>query len=277
MGIVYLMVNIYQYYILYSNKVFLTQLNPILFVPRLDIVQFLFLDPIFCQALRESFLLRLAIDSLVVFLPILLFTLIIFCEDKTWIKIVSILTSFILFSYGLLIDGTTLIHFEGYIMLGLFSLVFYFKNYIGYYYAFNCYRYFFIYIFFSAGLWKLRTGAFFNGEQLSSILLEQHLRHLAYNLNDYFSRLIYFLINSTILSQSLYCIVIFIQTSFIIGFFTKKFDRVLLILFILFIISDYFLMKIDYIIWIGYGAVLYFSKFLNTPETYVQNESHGDL
>jgi hypothetical protein len=237
-------------------------------------VQFLFLNPIFCQALSESAVLRFVIDCLVVLLPILLFSLITFMENKRWIKIISVLTSSVLFLYGLLIDSTTLIHFEGYIMLALFSLVFYFKDAIGFYFTFNCYRYFFIFIFFSAGLWKLRTRAIFNNEQMSCILLEQHLRHLVYDSNDYFSRLIYFLINSTMFSQSLYCMVFIIQVSFISGVFTKKFDRILLCLFIIFIVLDYFLMRIDYLIWIGYGIVLYFSKFINPPKAYEQNESH---
>jgi hypothetical protein len=277
MGIVYLMVNVYQYYVLYTNKVFLTQLKPILFIPRLDLVQFLFLNPTFCHTLTESYLLRLIIDCLVVLLPILLFIFITFCENHFWIKIISIVTSFVLFSYGLLIDSTTLIHFEGYIMLGLYSLVFCFKSHAGFYYAFSCYRYFFVYVFSSAGLWKLRTGAIFNNDQMSSILLEQHLRYLAYNLNDYYSRTIYFLINSPKLSYSIYCLAIIIQLSFIFGFFTKKFDRIFLGLFVLFIVSDYFLMSINYFVWLGYGVVLYYSKFLNPPVRNVYNELHGAL
>src|SRR5207244_1109367 len=92
-------------------------------------------------------------------------------------------------------------------------------------------RYFFLFFFASAGLWKLAQGGFFSLSEMTGILLYQHAQLLSNSPGYWQSELILYLIQHPKLSYLLYLSTTILELSFLIGFFTKKFDRLLTIFF----------------------------------------------
>jgi hypothetical protein len=135
---------------------------------------------------------------------------------------------------------------EGHLAWLLFPLVFMVKKDDTFKVLFEGLRYFFLFFFASAGLWKLRQGGAFNHLEMSGVLLYQHAQLLTSSPGYWQSRLITWLVQHPWLSYGLYLFATAIELFFITGFFTKRFDKLLVILFILFLIMDYLFMRIPY-------------------------------
>lgn len=105
-------------------------------------------------------------------------------------------------------------------------------------------RYFLIYIFLISAWNKLMNGALTDAESFSNTLISQHLdlatlhpKHISY-------KIAIFLIQYPILANLSFKLLFIIQSSFLIGIFSKRFDRILFVLLVLFAISSYFIMRI---------------------------------
>lgn len=110
-------------------------------------------------------------------------------------------------------------------------------------------RYFFLFFFASAGCWKLVQGGVFHLGQMSAILQNQHLERLTLPsgpAGDWYGHLIWWLVNHPLVSYGLYGCATVAELSFLVGFFTRKWDKWLGLIFIVFLILDKFLMGIDY-------------------------------
>lgn len=107
-------------------------------------------------------------------------------------------------------------------------------------------RYFFLYFFASAGIWKLASGALFHPEQMSGVLLFQHADLLLTSPGYWQTEMIQWLIDHPGLGQFLYVFTTLLELSFIIGFFTRRYDRWLILAFLLFLVADHVVMRIPY-------------------------------
>lgn len=107
-------------------------------------------------------------------------------------------------------------------------------------------RYFFLFFFASAGIWKFVQGGIFNGMQMSAILAAQHVDLLASSPESLQAHVFTWLINHPAVSYGLYAGAAALELSFITGFFTRRYDRVLAGVFVVFLLADYLLMHIDY-------------------------------
>lgn len=107
-------------------------------------------------------------------------------------------------------------------------------------------RYFFLYFFCSAGVWKIVQGGVFNPLQLSAILLEQHKELLTSSPRYWLSQWYQWLIEHHLVSYALYLLVDVMELSFIVGFFTRRFDRLLLSFYLLFLFANHLIMRIPY-------------------------------
>lgn len=107
-------------------------------------------------------------------------------------------------------------------------------------------RYFFLYFFLSAGIWKIINGGIFNPVQLSAILLEQHKEMLTNSPGYWLANFYQWLISHQAFSYLIYIAVTAMEISFLIGFFTKRFDTILIIIYFIFLFADYFVMRIPY-------------------------------
>ena len=95
---------------------------------------------------------------------------------------------------------------------------------------------------------------------MSGILLFQHKELLANSPGFWQSNLITFLVEHKILSYILYLSTVLLELSFIVGFFTKKFDRLLILGFIFFLLMDHLIMRIPYYEVSPLLLTLWFSK-----------------
>jgi len=173
----------------------------------------------------------------------------------------AILHSLFSLVYALLLSSFTplsVLGFAGWILL---PLVFIFRYERGFYFSLNSMRYIFLLILISTGLWKIRAGGIFNPEEMSGILLKQHAAYLVHAPGDWFTNCINYLVIHQNLSYLLYLMVTIAELSFIIGFFTKRFDKVLILVFLLFVLFNFLLMRINYFAWIAFLGCLWYAKY----------------
>lgn len=107
-------------------------------------------------------------------------------------------------------------------------------------------RYFFLFFFASAGIWKLRGGGVYNPDEMSGILLYQHTPLLVISPQSFLSEMYYWLIQHPLIGYLLYLAATVMELFFIIGFFTRRYDKILILLFVLFLLFDVLLMQIKY-------------------------------
>jgi hypothetical protein len=147
---------------------------------------------------------------------------------------------------------------HGYIVYFLFPFLFLASSLHTFWFLFQGLRYFFLFFFASAGLWKLIQGGVFHMEVMSSILLNQHKEMLVGN--EGIMAIYWWLIEHPKVSYFLYFIGTVMELSFIAGFFTKRFDTVLVILYTLFLIMNLLIMRINYWQTFPFIVVLIYSK-----------------
>jgi len=135
-----------------------------------------------------------------------------------------------------------------------------------FYYLLHAGRYFFLFFFASAATWKFRQAGVFNIDQMSGVLLMQHKEYLVSAPDSWFSQLVYYIIQHPAIGYFLYLAATVLELVFVIGFFTRKYDKWLIVGFILFLIMDHLLMRIPYYETLPWVLTLLFSSY-KEPET----------
>ncbi|TAD84796.1 MAG: hypothetical protein EAY75_12390 [Bacteroidetes bacterium] len=131
-----------------------------------------------------------------------------------------------------------------------------------FYFVLHGLRYVFIFLFFTAGVWKLRQGGFFNVDQMSGILLYQHSSWLVSEPNHWYSQAIYWLVQHPVVGYLLYAGLTIWELVWAVGFFTKRYDCLLFVSFLVFLVTDYALMRIPYTELLPLALLLLFSGYL---------------
>ncbi len=148
--------------------------------------------------------------------------------------------------YLLLADLFWQLHHEPFVLYLLLSLAFITNRERNFYRVLAGCRYYFLYIFISAALWKLFRGAVFNPNEMSRILLLQHSDLLSGDCSGWVCRTYSWLIDHPGAAQWLYVGGAVVEASFLIGFFTRRYDRLLLLLAFVFVVADLLVMRIPY-------------------------------
>lgn len=150
---------------------------------------------------------------------------------------------------------------EGHVGWLLFPVLLMMKDLRTFYYVFHGLRYFFLYFFVSAGLWKIYEGGVFNFSQMSNLLLYQHKEQLVSSSGDWYTSFIYGLVKHPFVSYTLYLLATAAELIFITGFFTRRFDRWLIMVFLVFVAADLLVMKINYFEVLPFLVPLYFARY----------------
>jgi hypothetical protein len=137
-------------------------------------------------------------------------------------------------------------HHEPYILFFLLAPVWTTARSDRFYGILTVCRYYFLYLFVSAAIWKIARGAVFNGEEMSRILLLHHTDWLTGACSSVTCRVYSWLISHPAPAQALYIGGVVVEACFVLGFFTRRWDRLLIALAILFVISDLWVMRIPY-------------------------------
>ena len=106
-------------------------------------------------------------------------------------------------------------------------------------------RYFTLAMLVAAFVWKVFiTGSFFNGDQAEAIVKNNLALYLFQNPTNWFSNIAYFILEHKIILKIGYAIAVCMQGAMAIGFFTKKYDKYLFWLPIIFHITTYFFVDV---------------------------------
>lgn len=154
---------------------------------------------------------------------------------------------------------------EGHVGWLLMPLVFAARRLKTFYFLMHGLRYFFLFFFVSAAIWKFRLGGLFYPQQMSGILLLQHGNYLISAPGSWFAQLVTWLVQNERVGYTLYLVSALLELAFIIGFFTKQFDKWLVAGLILFLVMDFFIMRIPYFEILPMSLTFLFSKY-TSPE-----------
>ncbi len=251
---------------LFFNHLLISQLNPVFFVNKLDLSRNILMLTNLQHLLIGHPAWQVLADVLYIVAPGLLLSGIL--RDHRGQFLMALFVCGYNFAYAMMISSMSTLSIEGYIGWILIPLVFVCNTTLNYQYMLRIMRYFFILVFVSAAIWKFRAGGIFNVEQMSAILLKQHTSYLVSEPSNWFSRVIFFLSRHAFLSWSIYAVATLAELVFIIGFFTKKFDNLLIVIFIAFVLFNYFFMRINYMSWIAFTGCFWFA--------YRQDRSFGN-
>ena len=159
-------------------------------------------------------------------------------------RIFAFLFSIVALNYFLTYNMVTGHHYHGLVGLLVITVPFWFKSEQRFNFSWEAVRYYFLYMFSSAALWKILRGSAFYHDQLSDILKQQQVNLLLQNSAGFKAHIAQFLIAHNDVSHILLLANVMLQLSFGIGFFTKKYDRILFWLAILFVVANFFVMGI---------------------------------
>ena len=249
----------------YFNRLLFSDFNPIFFYNKLDFTTNFLLATNIQQVVISSHRFRILLDLVFFLLPFLLVIANYFSPKvRPVIAIINVLYNLF---YCLLLSIFTFSTTGQFVPWVIVPILFCCISQEKYTAIFNALRLIFIGIFFSAGVWKFATGALFNVEEMSAVLLNQHAQILVEATKTFKIATILFLVEHKVLSYLFYLASFIAEISFIVGFFTKKFDKYLAILLGLFLIFDFALMFIYYFSWVVFIGFLYFTKFERENKT----------
>ncbi len=228
----------------YFNGMLLYQLQPSFFYTRQDIFTWVFMQTGLHQwLLNNAFGCRL-FDALFYTAPVIYFLFYRYNRPRAYIAAIwMFIINWVYVQCYTLYPSNSI---EGHVAWLLFPAVFMARKEETFEVLFEGLRYFFLFLFASAGLWKLKQGGIFHISEMSGILLYQHNQLLTNSPGYWQSNLILWLVQNPRISYIPYFLVTVMELFFITGFFTKKFDRLLIILFLVFLVMDNFIMRIPY-------------------------------
>ena len=231
---------LYKWY----NDLLLYQIQPSFFYTRDDIFTWVFMQTGLHQWLLNNPSGWLIFDGLFYASPLFLLAYTRYYPNQTFVAACAMLIINIVYvqCYTLYPSNSV----EGHVAWLLFPLVFMASKEKTVFLLLEGLRYFFLFFFLSAGIWKIAQGGFFNSLQMTGILMEQHKEMRINSPNYWQTKLISYVIQHAKLGYFLYILTTLTELSFIIGFFTRKFDKILALLFLLFLLMDHLIMRITY-------------------------------
>ncbi|HLZ88303.1 MAG TPA: hypothetical protein VKQ52_13705, partial [Puia sp.] len=190
----------------------------------------------------------------------------------------GLVVAFLLFLslYLLLADIFWQVHQEPFIGYVLLPLAFLIGRADRFYRILQACRYYFLYVFVSAAIWKIARGAVFNSDEMSRILLVHHGDLLSGDCTGTACRAYTWLIGHPFAAQLLYLGGVGLEACFLAGFFTRRFDRWLLGLAVLFVVADLLLMRIPYWTILLGGITLWIDPRPRQPVMVVYETTHHE-
>ncbi len=228
----------------YANHFFLTQFQPVSISHNRDLVELALIAthlPHFLISHPSSFLI---LDSLVLIFPIGI--TIIYMKHNSFNKALGISFMLLLSLYFLLQSILKQVSLQPYVPYVILSAMFFANKKVHFQWVIKMARWSFVYALGTAGVWKVARGAVFVPDEFSNILIAQHSNYLTNNCNAFLCQVHFYLIEHTAFSQTLYVLATLLELAFLVSFFTKKYDKWLVVLVITFVFFDQLVMRIPY-------------------------------
>ena len=243
------------------NNLMLHQLqDPVLIQTDLDLSYWAVFYSEIPAFINANFIASISFDSVL----FLLFIATIIFPEKQLLRISS---TILFFLYVVQLNTFMCWHYHNLMPLILILFPLCFKNVLSFSILFKALRYFVLFIYGSAAIWKLVRGSVFNHGQMNWIIdsnFKERISNTNYELNI-FEDFILMIGNHPELAQIILVLGILIEFIFLIGFFTTKYDLFLIILAILFHIGTSILVDVSFVqLWILFLTLVPFSK-INLP------------
>ena len=232
---------------------FLFQVKPVLLFFKPDVFVSVLLSGGFAAYLSNHPQLFLLPDLLFIVLNLLppLFIL----NKSRFSFIPAYTTPFYNLFYASLYNTYGIISIETFAPLILLPVLFAAKKQTDFIWRAEILRYGVIVLIVSAGIWKLREQGFLHKNNMSAILQFQHATYLAMFPKSLKATIINYLIFHPSVSYLFYIGATILELLFAFGFLTRKLDRYLLLLLIVFVTSNYLIMHINYFFWLLFGPL----------------------
>ena len=241
------------------NQLWLFQQDPYFFIIRSDFTTWIFMQTGIHKWPLANLYRLLAFDILFYVMPLIWLVLNRFTKDAATVGALAwLIINWVYIQCYTLYPINSI---ESYLAWLLMPLLFLTRNTRQFYFVMHGLRYFLLFFFVSAGFWKIRQGGFFYPQELSGILLTQHATYLVSSSGGWQSKFIYYLIRHPWLGYTLYIGATITELLFVVGFFTRKYDRILIAGFILFLIMDLLVMRIPYFEILPLALPLLYSKY----------------
>lgn len=135
-------------------------------------------------------------------------------------------------------------HFHGLVGFIFISIPFWSKRQQRFELLWKAVRYYTIFVFASAALWKISRGTAFDFHHLHHVLQHQHAQLFFENADGWRASFVQWLLLNPNICFVLMLSAVATQASFLIGFFTQKADLLLLVLLLAFVVMNFFVMHI---------------------------------
>jgi hypothetical protein len=213
--------------------------SPIINFPEADNTFWLTLYLGIPQFLAQKFTTSLILDASLFIIPCL-------CIIYKNSRILPLLFFILYLFYFITISNFQAHHAHNLNGILMLSILFCFKSrtFVPFFYFLRFYT---LFIFVSSACWKLFRGSVFHMDHMSNTFFSIHIYSLTNQPTSPFSFFIKYLIDHAFVSQSIFIVGTLIQLSFLIGFFTKKYDRILIALFCFFFVGNYLFNRIPFI------------------------------
>ena len=141
--------------------------------------------------------------------------------------------AFILFFIYTVVFRINLTH-QAHLLNGMLmmSFIFLFKKQSNFYFVFQGLRYYVIWVYSSAFLWKLLNGALFDWETGIAVLQNNIAEYLYLNPDTIMSGIYYWALQHPAIVNASSIFIYLLEGFFLVGFFTKRFDALLIFLII---------------------------------------------
>ncbi len=234
---IYFLLAIFWYILMWYNSVLFSQLNdPPVSSMQNDLTYFLLYKIHFFDLIIHSDILSLVFD-ITLFLSIL--SSFIFCAKTIFPKIFVVLYTYYFLTF-FFYSGSH----GSWVGILMTCWLFIAKTDIKFAIYFEVVRYYILFHFVSAGIYKVVHSGLYHLDSFAKTIFVQNEYVLFENPNSWRSTSILYLSNNPSL---VYCFLLggcLLELAFIVGFFTKKFDVLLFFLVILFMLSCLFFMNI---------------------------------
>jgi hypothetical protein len=214
---------------------------PVLVQPNLDITYWIFIASgaaEFCSRGAPAYIM----SSLLLGLPLLS----ILYRKKAISAYFALFYAIILFLYTLLYNTYTCIHTSYLFGLWFVSFTFLFFDAQKFGLAWEGVRYYTCWIYASSFMWKLVRGFWNYPLHAKAIIMHENAAYLLQNPDTYLAKALQFLIVHEQFAHYFLNIGMLIQGVFILGFFTKKYDKLLFCLPFCFHFTTYFLLDVNF-------------------------------
>ena len=152
---------------------------------------------------------------------------------------VAWLFSALLAAYMITFNALAGHHYHSMVAAFAVTVPFWFRDEKAFWIVFSGVRFYACFFFASAALWKIWRGSVFDHGHVANLIQLEYANLLTAHPDGFAARVLLLIIDNPWIGDVLFGMVVLIQLAFAVGFFTGRFDTLLLLLIVVFIAGNY--------------------------------------